>query len=445
TEGAWNEGGKGPSVYDIRDASEHASDWKVATDSYHRYTEDFDHMKNMGMNCYRFQISWSRVIPDGDGKVNEEGLAFYDRFIDDLIERGIEPMIALYHFDMPLALAEKYNGFISREVVDAFARYGKLIVDRYKDKVKHFITFNEQNLFGNPDIAFRIAGVLNEALYTDKNLYLLSHHTMLAHAKVANYLHETAPGCEIGGMIAYALNYPASPKPEDMIATKLHDEFFNQVFIHTFVYGEYPSYWLTYLEDHDMLPEITPADLKEIEQLKSDWISFSYYQSNILSAENITKDTPISQYGRLGGKMNPHLDATEWNWQIDPLGLRYILKDLYTKYRLPLFVIENGIGVIEELPEDELINDDYRIEYHHDHIQAMKDAVEKDGVPVIGYLGWGLIDILSSQGDMRKRYGLVYVNRENHDLKDMRRIPKKSYHWFKQVTESNGENLAMID
>uniref|UniRef100_UPI000487DEA1 family 1 glycosylhydrolase n=1 Tax=Lacticigenium naphthae TaxID=515351 RepID=UPI000487DEA1 len=146
--------------------------------------------------------------------------------------------------------------------------------------------------------------------------------------------------------------------------------------------------------------------------------------------------------GRLGGKMNPHLDATEWNWQIDPLGLRYILKDLYTKYRLPLFVIENGIGVIEELPEDELINDDYRIEYHRDHIQAMKDAVEKDGVPVIGYLGWGLIDILSSQGDMRKRYGMVYVNRENHDLKDMRRIPKKSYHWFKQVTESNGRDLS---
>lgn len=443
TEGAWNEGGKGKSVYDIREATENTSDWKVATDSYHRYEEDFDHMKEMGMNCYRFQLSWSRVIPDGDGELNEAALAFYDRFIDGLLERGIEPMICLYHFDMPLHLAETYDGFLSRHVVDAFVRYGKAVIDRYKDKVKYWLTFNEQNIFGMERTAFRIAGVVNED-YDEKKLYQIQHNTMVAHARIANYIHATASNCEIGGMITYAPWYPASSKPKDVLTAQVMDDFWNQLYLYTFTHGEYPAFFTTYLEENGWSPEMKEGDLKEIGQMTSDWLAFSYYSSNVVDSDAIDEGAPISSYGQ--GKIdNDHLDRTEWNWQIDPTAFRLMMRDMYTRYRLPLFPIENGIGVIEELPEDEWIEDDYRIEYHREHIQAMKDAILKDGVEFLGYLGWGLIDILSSQGDMRKRYGMVFVNRDNHDLKDLRRIPKKSYYWMKQVTASNGENLDMLD
>ena len=440
TEGAWDQGGKGKSVYDIREATEFASDWKVATDSYNRYEEDFDWMNELGMNCYRFQISWSRVFPNGDGEINEEGVAFYERFIDALLERGIEPMICLYHFDMPLHLAENYNGFLSRDVVDAFVRYGKEMVDRFKGKVKYWITFNEQNIFGFSD-AFRISGVMTGE-NTEKELYQLQHNTMMAHAEIANYIHETAPECEIGGMVAYSKVYPATPKPEDVFAAQKVDDFFNQFFLEAFTYGKYPAFMMTYLENHDLVPEMREDDLEVLAKLTSDWLSFSYYTSHVISAENITETTPIYRYLEVGKVSNSYLEATEWDWQIDPLGFRSILVDMHSRYHLPVFPIENGIGVIEELPEEGLIQDDYRISYHRDHFKAMKDAIFLDGVECIGYLGWGLIDILSSQGDMRKRYGVVYVNRENHDLKDLNRMPKKSFAWLQQVIKSNGENLA---
>jgi 6-phospho-beta-glucosidase len=204
TEGAWNEGGKGPSVYDIREASEFASDWKVATDSYHRYQEDFDYMRDLGMNCYRFQISWSRVCPDGDGAFNEEGIAFYDRFINDLIARGIEPMICLYHFDMPLALAEKYNGFTDRHVLEAFVRYGQKMIDCFGDRVTWWLTFNEQNIYHMPE-AFRVSGYLRGDK-TLRELYQIQHHVMMAHVQLTQYLHETKPGKLMGGMLAISLS-----------------------------------------------------------------------------------------------------------------------------------------------------------------------------------------------------------------------------------------------
>lgn len=443
TEGAWDLEGKSPSVYDIREASEHASDWKVATDSYHRYEEDFDLMKDMGMNCYRFQISWSRVIKNGDGEINEEGLAFYERFIDQLLERGIEPMVALYHFDMPLHLAETYDGFLSRHVVDSFVRYAQVVIDRFKHKVKYWLTFNEHNIFGMERAAFRIAGVVNSD-YSEKKLYQVNHYTMVAHARVANYLHDTTDNCEIGGMITYNPWYPATSDPKDQLTAKLMDDFWNQVYLYTFTYGKYPAYFTTYLENNGWTPDVTEHDINELSKMKSDWLAFSYYASGTVDSKAIPEDAPISHYGKYGAVSNPHLDSTEWDWQIDPTAFRVIMRDMYARYNLPLFPIENGIGVIEELPENERIDDDYRISYHREHIQAMKDAIFEDGVECLGYLGWGLIDILSSQGDMRKRYGMVYVNRENHDLKDLRRIPKKSFYWMQQVTSTNGDNLKNV-
>ncbi len=440
TEGAWDQGGKGLSVYDVREATEESSDWKVATDSYHRYIEDFDLMKEMGMNCYRFQISWSRVNPTGDGEFNEEGIAFYDKFIDDLIERGIEPMICLYHFDMPLNLAENYNGFLSRHVVDAFLRYGQEMLKRFGHKVKYWVTLNEQNLYSTPK-GFRYGGYL-KGEETLEELYMISHNVMMAHTLFSNYLHDNYPKCEVGGMLTYMEAYPATSKPEDVFAARQADEYLNHNLLEVYTNGTYSKEVLRFMELNNLLHVILEEDYSEMKRLKSDWIAFSYYASHALSAEKIPEGTPVNYYLTTGVVKNEHVEATpRWGWQIDPLGFRNILTKLYNRYELPLFPIENGIGVEEEWDGINPIDDQYRIEYHRDHIKAMRDAVEFDGVEVLGYLGWGLIDILSSQGDMRKRYGMVYVNRTNHDMRDLKRVPKKSFEWMKKVTASNGQNL----
>jgi len=439
TEGAWNEGGKGPSVYDIREASEFASDWKVATDSYHRYEEDFDYMQDLGMNCYRFQIAWSRVCPQGDGEFNEEGIAFYDRFINGLIERGIEPMICLYHFDMPLALAEKYNGFIDRHVMEAFVRYGKKMIDCFGDRVKYWLTFNEQNIYHMPE-AFKVAGYL-KGDKTLRELYQISHHVMMCHVLLTHYLHETKPGQQMGGMLAHQLIYPATCKPRDIFCAQQYDEFLNQNLLRVYAGQGYSPAVMAVVAREGFQDIFFDDDLAAIARVKNDFMAFSYYASKTLDSDAIPADAPVNYYLLHGEKDNPFLEATEWNWQIDPLGFRTIITRYYNDWRLPVFPIENGIGVIESWDGVNPIDDEYRIVYHREHLQAMKDAIFEDGAEVIGYLGWGLIDILSSQGDMRKRYGVVYVNRENHDLKDLKRVPKKSYAWFRRTIKSNGNEM----
>ncbi|MGM0214189.1 glycoside hydrolase family 1 protein [Enterococcus sp. AZ109] len=438
TEGGWNEDGKSPSVYDIREASEFASDWRFANDNYHQFEEDLDYIQDLGMNMYRFQISWSRVIKDGDGEINEAGIAYYQRFIDALLERGIEPMICLYHFDMPLHLAERYNGLVHKKVKDAFIRYGKEMIDRFADRVKYWIVFNEQNLYHVPE-AFKISGYLKGERTTNE-LYQILHNVMVAHAALANYLHETTDA-KIGGMLAYSEVYPATCKPADILAARKWDEFVNYTLLDAYTKGEYSCEMMHCVETTGIDMKILPGELETIKAQKNDFLSFSYYASSTISADTIPADAVPNNYMNYGKRDNPHISTTEWNWQIDPLGFRDVLNKMYQRYRLPVFPIENGIGVQEEWDGVHMIEDDYRIEYHKQHLQAMFDAMYVDGVEVMGYLGWGLIDILSSQGDMRKRYGLVYVNRTNHDLRDMKRVPKKSYQWFKEVIAANGNNI----
>ncbi|HGA2975912.1 TPA: glycoside hydrolase family 1 protein [Klebsiella aerogenes] len=439
TEGAWNEGGKGMSVYDIREPSEFASDWKVATDSYHRFREDFDLMQDLGMNCYRFQIAWSRVCPQGDGEFNEEGIAFYHQFIDELIARGIEPMICLYHFDMPLSLAERYNGFTDRRVMDAFIRYGQKMIDCYGDKVKYWLTFNEQNLYHSPE-AFLITGYLRGDK-TLRELYQIQHHVMMAHVHLTDYLHQAKPQCLMGGMLAHALVYPATCKPRDILCAQQLDEFLNQNLLRAYAGEGYSPEVMHFVAREGFDDIYRPEDIALMARVKVDYLAFSYYANRTLNSDAIPPGTAVNNYMLFGNQDNPYLKATEWNWQIDPLGFRTIITRYYNDWRLPVFPIENGIGVIESWDGENQVADDYRIAYHRDHINAMKAAMFEDGAQVIGYLGWGLIDILSSQGDMRKRYGVVYVNRENHDLKDLKRVPKKSYAWLKRVIHSNGEEM----
>lgn len=438
TEGAWNSDGKGKSVYDIREANEFSSDWKIAIDSYHRYLEDFDHMADLGMNMYRFQISWSRVNPSGDGEWNEEGIAFYDRFIDELLVRDIEPMICLYHFDMPLHLAETYNGFLSKNVVRAFERYGIEMVKRFGHKVKHWLTFNEQNCFNLPEV-FQASGYLNGNRTTEE-AYQIQHNGLMAHTYIANYIHDHTD-CQISGMLAYQEVYPATCHPEDIRLAREFDEFVNQNLLEAFTSGNYSKSFWAFIQNNKIDLNILDGELEALNRLHSDYLTFSYYSSTTVDHTKIPANTIPNDYLKYGRKDNPYLRTTEWNWQIDPEGFRDVLNKIFHRYHLPVFPIENGIGVIEVWDGQNMIQDDYRINYHKNHIQAVKNSVKFDGVEVLGYLGWGLIDILSSQGDMRKRYGVVYVNRENHDLKDLKRIPKKSYNWLKKAIASNGENL----
>ena len=441
TEGGWDQGGKSLSVYDVREATENSSDWHFANDNYNNYIEDFDYMQDLGMNMYRFQISWSRVVKDGNGEFNEEGIAYYDRFIDDLLARNITPMICLYHFDMPLHLAKTYNGFVSKEVKDAFIRFGKEMVNRFAHKVKYWITFNEQNIF-HTSFGFKIGGYLKGEQTLDE-MYQMQHNVMVCHAEIANHIHATSDA-QIGGMITYIEAYPASSKPADIKAARESDEFLNFTLLDCYAHGEYSKHHMTFAKNKNIDMNILPGELEAIKAHKNDWLSFSYYSSTTINSELIPADTAPNMYINYGKQENPNIESTEWQWQIDPLGFRDVMNKMYQRYRMKIFPIENGIGVQEEWDGVNPIQDDYRIDYMGAHIREMLNAIEEDGVEVMGYLGWGLIDILSSQGDMRKRYGVVYVNRTNHDLRDMKRVPKKSYNWLKEVIATNGESLKAL-
>lgn len=437
TEGAWNVDGKGLSVYDLKPATKETSDWHDGIDAYHNYEQDINLMANQGMNFYRFQISWSRVDPNGDGNFNEAGIAFYDRLINALLKRNIKPMICLYHFDMPLALAKKYNGFLSRPVVSAFVRYGIEMVKRFGDRVKYWVTFNEQNLYHTSEV-FNISGYLTGDK-TVNEMYQISHHVMLAHAGVANYIHEQTD-CLVGGMLAYSEVYPATANPKDILYARQIDEFLNRNLLDVFVYGRYSNEVMNYVRNHKIEMDYQLNDDETLIKVTSDFIAFSYYRSDTIDSTEVPAGTVPNQYLDFGLKRNPYLQTSEFGWQIDPLGFRDVLTKVYNQYCVPMFPIENGIGFREEYTGKE-IQDDYRIDYMRNHIQAMKEAILEDGVEVLGYLGWGLIDIPSSSGNMDKRYGTVYVNRTNHDLKDLKRIPKKSYWWLQKVIKSNGESL----
>lgn len=433
TEGAWNESGKGPSIVDARPVKEGQSDWKVAVDFYHRYKEDIALFKELGFNAYRTSISWSRIFPDGEGEVNEQGLQFYDDLFDEMLANGIQPVITLYHFDLPLALAEKYNGFASRKVVDLFDHYARTVFKRFGQKVKYWLTFNEQNLvLTNPEFwGVTIDGAENEEALR----YQVTHNAFMAHAKAVKALHELVPGGQMAGMVTYMATYPHTCKPEDAIANMKTKELLVDFYFDVFAYGEYPSYVTSNLERKGIMPVFEDGDAALLKANTVDYLSISYYQSQTVSAELMSGNNLFE-----GITPNPNLAANDWGWAIDPIGLRVCLKDMYARYRLPIFITENGLGVREELNENNTVEDDYRIEYLREHIKQMKQAME-EGVNVFGYLTWGSTDLISSGGQFEKRYGFIFVNRGETDLKDLKRYKKKSFDWYKRVIATNGDVL----
>jgi 6-phospho-beta-glucosidase len=430
TEGAWNEDGKGLSIVDTRSVEEDHSDWKVAVDFYHRYQEDIALFRELGFTAYRTSIAWSRIFPEGEGEVNSAGLAFYDNLINELINNGIQPVLTLYHFDMPLALAEKYNGFASRKVVNLFEKYARTVFEHYGDRVKYWLTFNEQNLvMPYPE---HWGAKLPEGEAGEKLRYQVWHNVFVAHAKATQALHELVPDAKMGGMITYTTTYPATCKPEDVLANIETKEIMSDVYFEVFSHGTYPDYITSRLARAGILLDFAPGDTACLKQNTVDYLSFSYYQSRIVAAAQGKKDSLFC-----GVQPNPYLAANEWGWSIDPIGLKIALKDTYVRFKLPIFITENGIGVCEELDENHTVEDDYRIHYLRDHIAQMKAAMQ-EGVEVVGYLMWGSTDILSSKGEMKKRYGVIFVNRDERDLRDLKRYKKKSFVWFQKVIASNG-------
>ncbi len=438
TEGAWDEGGKGLSFYDIRPTNPSFSDWKVAIDFYHRYKEDIALMKEMGFNFYRFSIAWARVIPNGDDEPNEEGLAFYDRVIDELIANGITPMICMYHFDVPYHLYQEYNGFASRYVVDAFERYAYIIMKRYGDRVKYWMTFNEQNLHA-VSLRYSNAETIPEGVDPNAFLFQVNHHVLIAHCKAVRMLRRLVPDAKICGMVTYGLKYPADCNPDTVLSSMLANDYMNNFHIDVFTQGKYPDYMVSYLTNHGWMPKFDKSDA-ELLTYTVDFIAFSYYASSVVKTVDYSKKCYGEAINEAAIK-NPYLDSTEWGWQIDPVGLRIVLTSIYNRTHLPVFILENGMGHREELNENLTVEDDYRIAYHKEHIKAMMQSVKEDGVECLGYITWGPIDIPSSQCEIAKRYGFVYVNRDEKDLRDLKRYKKKSFQFIKETFESNGKNL----
>ncbi len=436
TEGAWNEGGKGLTTYDAQGITKYGSDWKTAIDFYHRYKEDIALFAGMGFSAYRFSLSWARILPDGEGEVNEEGLLFYEKVIDELLKYKIEPVVCLHHFDLPLALFNKYGGWNGRQTLEGYKKYVETVIKRFGTKVKYYIPFNEQNAASLVAL-FQLPPNTPEK---EKRLVQAAsiHHMFLASASVYHLARQYAPHAKVGGMVNFMPIYPATCRPEDILAAQKACRSYNYQTLDVFANGEYPSDLLNEWESEGITPQFLEGDLDYLKAAKMDFLAHSYYMSLTIKGEEDSNGTSVLMRAFQNPPKNEYLAQTEWGWTIDPIGLRLTVKEIYERYHLPVFTIECGIGVDENLNENNTVEDDYRINYFKEHINQLKLAVTEDGVDLMGFLTWGPIDILSSQGEMKKRYGFIYVNRTDTDLKDMARYKKKSYDWFKKVITSNG-------
>ncbi|MFT4105261.1 MAG: 6-phospho-beta-glucosidase [Lacrimispora sp.] len=410
---------------------------REAIDMYGRYREDIALFAEMGFKCYRFSFSWSRIFPTGEEDTpNEEGLKFYEDFIDELLKYGIEPVVTICHFDVPLALVEKYGSWKNRKVIDCFMKYCEAIFNRFRDKVTYWITFNEINMLLHAP--FMGAGILFEEGEDKRQVkYQAAHNELVASAMATGLGHRINPDFKFGCMLAAGNFYPYSCNPED-VWESLGKDRENYFFIDVQARGEYPAYAKKMFEREGITLETGADDDKILKENTVDFISFSYYSSRCASTseEVIAKSTSGNVVKTI---RNPYLKASEWGWQIDPLGLRITLNILYDRYQKPLFIVENGLGAVDQVEEDGSISDDYRIAYLEDHIREMMKAVDVDGVDLLGYTPWGCIDLVSaSTGEMKKRYGFIYVDKDNQGDGTLNRSRKKSFEWYKNVIATNG-------
>jgi 6-phospho-beta-glucosidase len=410
-----------------------------AIDFYHHYKEDVALFAEMGFKVFRTSIAWSRIFPQGDEECpNEKGLQFYDRLFDECLKYGIEPLVTISHYELPLALTKKYNGWTSRELIPLFENYARVLFKRYQGKVKYWLTFNEIN--ATLHLPFLGAGAIIENPEQNRQtVYQACHNQLVASALAVKACREILPEAKIGSMLAGLMVYPYSCRPEDVwLKTKMDQDtyFFTDVQSR----GAYPEFMKRFFKKNNISLDMGSHDELILREGTVDFLSFSYYSSSAASSDPaITEKTSGNLFG---GVQNPYLKSSEWGWQIDPIGLRIILNFLYDRYQKPLFIVENGLGAADTPEADGSINDDYRIDYLREHIKAMKQAVEEDGVDLMGYTTWGCIDIISaSTGEMSKRYGFIYVDKDDNGKGTFARSRKKSFYWYKSVIESNGETL----
>jgi len=459
-EGAWDVDGKGPSTSDMCTNGSHKTPKRItrqieegtlypsheAIDFYHHYKEDIALFAEMGFKTFRLSIAWTRIFPTGmEEKPNEAGLAFYDHVFDECLKYGIEPLVTISHYEMPFALTEAYNGWAGRECIDHFVRYCEVLFERFKDKVKYWLTFNEINdgtmKMGN----FLSLGILNEGTVdfinqvdNEQLRFQGLHHQFLASAKVVKIAHEKYPQFQMGNMICFITMYPYSCNPDDILEAQKNMQMMNWFCSDIQVRGTYPYYAKRYFEENNITVKMENGDFEILKDGCVDFYTFSYYMSSCVAKNPIQEQVSGNL---MGGLKNPHLKESDWGWQIDPKGLRYTLNEIYARYEIPLMVVENGLGAYDKIEEDGTINDNYRIDYLKEHIEQMKEAVA-DGVDLMGYTPWGCIDLVSaSTGEMAKRYGFIYVEKYDDGTGTLARRKKKSFDWYQKVIASNGENL----
>ncbi len=462
-EGAAYEDGKKASQQDVINKESYETRGfataEIASDHYHHFKEDVALMKEMGFTTYRFSIAWSRVFPDGVGEVNEKGIQFYRDLIDELIANGIEPIVTLYHYDLPWALVEKYGGWLDRQVVKDFEYYARYVIGEFKDKVKLWTTINEQSIIVQ---YWTQKCFIPEKLRSNNQLrYQINHHMNLAHAIACKLVHELVPGGKAGAALGYAPVYPLTSKAEDVMAAQNAHDLRNGYYLDIYFKGYYTKSAMIYLEQHGLAPKIEPGDMELIKEGTSDFLALNYYASECAKAcpEGEGKEIRYSGVNWSGKKgemsgfethpgfyemcKNPNLDTTDWDWAIDPIGLEYIFRDIYMRYGKPLMITENGLGAFDELTADGKVHDEYRIAYLREHIKAMKRAIDY-GVEVWAYCPWSAIDLLSTSNGVKKRYGFVYVDRTDDDPKECGRIRKDSFYWYQKVIASRGTELESL-
>ena len=456
-EGAWNVDGRGPSVDDHFMGGSYEKPREITIDIdpnklypnhdgidfYHHYEEDIALFAEMGFNMFRMSISWSRIYPNGDDEEpNEAGLAFYDRVFDCCREHGIEPLVTLSHYEMPYHLVEKYNGWESRELIELFERYCHTVFERYQDKVTYWLTFNEINCGTNATGALfetsmiqGFEGPASAVKVTPQQCFQALHHQFVASARVVRYAHENYPQFKMGNMDCFILSYAATCDPKDELANQQEMRRMNWYCSDVQVRGRYPSYAKRLWEENGVVLQMQPSDLEDLAKGTVDFYTFSYYMSTTVGTH---ADLEMTEGNMTFGGKNPYLESTDWGWQIDPEGLRFALNEIYDRYQIPLMVVENGMGAYDTVEEDGSIHDPYRIDYLKRHVKAMGEAIA-DGVDLIGYTWWGPIDLVSAgTGEMRKRYGFIYVDKHDDGTGTYARSRKDSFYAYQKIIKSNG-------
>ncbi len=466
-EGAWNVDGKGVSISDkmTSGSREHprrftaefdpSADYPSheAIDFYHRYEEDIALLGEMGFKVYRMSIAWTRIYPNGDdAEPNQAGIEFYRNVFKTLRKYGIEPLVTLSHYEMPYHLVSEYNGWGDRKTIDFFQNFCRTVFTEYKGLVKYWLTFNEINILTTPFGDLMAGGMTpdeDEPLIMSlhgksspesmQRRFQALHHQFIASAKAVKMAHEIDPDNQVSAMITGMVAYPYTPNPADVLKARQNSQIGNYICGDVMIRGAYPVFADRYFEENGIKLEIAEDDAQTLMEGTADFISFSYYASSCVSTdEELVKSTG----NLLFGLPNPYLEASDWGWTIDPIGLRIFLNELYDRYQVPVMIVENGLGAEDTVEEDGSIHDPYRIEYLRQHILAMKEAI-KDGVDLIGYTAWGCIDLVSaSTGEMEKRYGFIYVDKDNEGNGTLARSRKDSFYWYQKVIESNGEDLG---